>query len=143
MFRRNMAARAAEAVECRDDPWPEWQSVYLEAITENRRAVNSRILDSIPRPRAFFGLRRGGRIISTALCVASHGCGVIECVATRADCRRQGAALAVLRALETWASGHATEMLGLQVVSTNTPAVALYERLGFVGGATNRFWARG
>jgi ribosomal protein S18 acetylase RimI-like enzyme len=64
-------------------------------------------------------------------------------VATRADCRRQGAALAVLGALEAWAKAQGAHLLGLQVVSTNVAAVGLYQRLGFVGGATNRFWIEG
>jgi ribosomal protein S18 acetylase RimI-like enzyme len=92
------------------------------------------ILERIPAPRAFFGCRRDGRIVATALCVVNHGCGVIECVAARTDCRRQGAAQAALRALEAWANTHAADLLGLQVVSTNAPAVALYEHLGFLDG---------
>jgi GNAT superfamily N-acetyltransferase len=129
-------------VAMRDHAWPEWQQAYLAEITQNRRAVNGQILARVPQPRAFFGCVRDGRIVSTALCVVSFGCAVIECVATRADARRQGTALAVLQALEGWASTQAADLLGLQVVSTNAPAVGLYQRLGFVAGATNRFWVR-
>ena len=95
---------------------PAWQEVYLGAITENRRAVNTRILTTIPEPRAFFGCHRDGRLISTALSVIGFGCAVIECVATRADARRQGGAEATLHALEAWAATQA---------------------------ATNRFWVKG
>lgn len=34
----------------------EWLEVYLGAITQNRRAVNARILQRIPKPRAFLWL---------------------------------------------------------------------------------------
>ena len=133
---------ALPEVEWRDHPWPEWQEAYLAEITENRRSVNSEILRLVPPPRRFFGCRRGGRIVATALGVVGHGCVVIECVATRTDCRRQGAARAVLLALEAWAGRRTADLLGLQVVGTNNPAVALYESLDFRGGATNRFWTR-
>ena len=74
------------------------------------------------------------------MCVIGHGCAVVECVATRSDFRRQGAALEVMAALEAWAASQPVDLLALQVVSTNTPAVKLYERLGFVTAATNQFW---
>lgn len=120
----------------------EWRDVYLSAITENRRAVNTRILDTIPEPRRFFLCRRNGRAISTALSVIGFGCAVVECVATREDARRMGGAETVLRALESWAATQEADAIGLQVVATNAPAVGLYERLGFVAGARNRFWMR-
>ena len=114
--------------------------VYLGEITESRRAANAEILTRIPQPRAFFGCRRGGMIVSTALCVGGRGCAVIECVTTRTDARRQGSARAVLTALEHWASLQDIDRIGLQVVGGNVPAVTLYKRLGFVTGATNSFW---
>nr|WP_294547196.1 GNAT family N-acetyltransferase [uncultured Rhodopila sp.] len=140
MFGRPGPAAADPGVEIRDRAWDEWQEVYLREITEDRRAVNAEILQRIPQPSAFFGCRRDGRIVSTALCVAGYGCAVIECVTTRADARRQGSALAVLTAVSHWASVQDIDRIGLQVVADNAPAVALYQHIGFVTGATNSFW---
>jgi N-acetylglutamate synthase len=142
MFKRIGRAETTPDAEVRDEPWTEWRDVYLGEITENRRVVNTLILAQIPEPRAFFACRRGGKIVATALCVVGHGCAVIECVATRADARRQGLAVSVLTALEQWAVRPDVGWIGLQVVAENAPAVDLYRRLGFVTGATNRFWVK-
>jgi GNAT superfamily N-acetyltransferase len=119
---------------------PEWHEVYLGAITESRRIINAKILAAVPPPFAWFSCRRGGRTISTGLCVADGAFAVIECMATRAEARRQGGADAVLAGIEAWAAARGVRTLALQVVATNPPALALYRGFGFLPVATNRFW---
>jgi GNAT superfamily N-acetyltransferase len=138
MFRRNDPVRPPDDVDQQITPWRHWNEVYFGAITESRRGVNARILASIPAPRAFFGYHN----ISTALCAVSFDCAVVECVATRNEARRQGGARIILNALLAWAAQQQANLVGLQVVADNTPAVRLYESLGFFAGATNRFWVR-
>jgi N-acetylglutamate synthase len=138
MFRRNEPVAAQDGVEQCDRAWQDWETVYFGAITENRRAINARILANVTAPHAFFGYRGS----ATALCVIGHDCAVVECVATRADLRRRGAGRAVMTGLLAWASAQQADWVGLQVVADNTPAVGLYETLGFVAGATNRFWVK-
>jgi GNAT superfamily N-acetyltransferase len=133
---------SAPQVEISDKATPEWLEVYLGVITENRRVVNTKIIEGIPGARAFFAHRHDGRIISTALSVVLGDCAVIECVATRADARGRGGAAGVLYALEAWAHRQRVRFLGLQVSEGNRPALALYERLGFTRVDRNRFWAR-
>jgi N-acetylglutamate synthase len=143
MFKVPVSATAEDrGVTLADRPDGEWMGVYLDAITESRRAVNMLILGSIPSPRVFFTFRSEGHAISTALCVAGFGCAVIECVATRAEARRQGGAERVVRAAEDWAARQDIGLIGLQVVETNHPAVRLYRRMGFLSGATNMFWVQ-
>ncbi len=133
---------APGSVETSEHAGPEWLATYLGEITPNRRAANSRIIEQIPAPHAFFGCREGSGVIATALCVVGFGCAVVECVATRADARRRGAARAVLAQLEMWASMQGVDWIGLQVAAHNTPAIRLYEALGFSAGAINKFWVR-
>lgn len=129
-------------VDASAEPSPAWLSIYMEAITESRRAVNREILHRVPGPRMFFTARQGGRAISTALGVVHGGHAVAECVATRADARGQRGAEAAMRALMVWAGSLGAHTAGLQVVDTNAPARRLYARLGFVPVCTNQFWAR-
>ena len=127
-------------VEVAAIPNAEWQEVYLGAISESRRTVNAKILDAVPQPCGFFACRRAGQVISTGLCVADGDFAVVECMATRAEARRQGGAEAVLHSLEAWAAERGVKTLALQAVAVNTAAIPLYSRFGFAPVATNRFW---
>jgi GNAT superfamily N-acetyltransferase len=129
-------------VEVAAVPSAEWREVYLGAISESRRRINAQILNAVPRPCAYFSCRRDGQVVSTGLCVIDGDFGVVECMATRAEARRQGGADAVLRSLEAWAAKQGARTLALQVVAINAPAVALYTRFGFASVATNDFWMK-
>jgi ribosomal protein S18 acetylase RimI-like enzyme len=71
-----------------------------------------------------------------------HRLAIIECMATRADGRRQGAARSVLRAMETWALRHGARTIFLQAVADNTPAIRLYEGYGFETIEKHRYWTK-
>ena len=136
------AANPSDEVEVAATANAEWLEVYLGAISESRRSVNARILDTVPQPCSYFSCRRAGQVISSGLCVADGDFAVIECMATRAEARRQGGADAVLRSLEAWAAERGVKTLALQAVAANAAAIALYTRIGFASVATNRFWEK-
>lgn len=123
-------------------PNADWLDIYLGAITEDRRIINAEILKSIPPPCAFFACMRDARAVSTGLGVADGRFAAIECMATRADARRQGGAQAVLASIEAWAAGQGVHTLALEAVAANTPAIDLYRGFGFTPVATNRFWVK-
>jgi GNAT superfamily N-acetyltransferase len=108
-----------------------WMEVYLSNITESRRAAAPDILVRVPPERMFLACLREGRTLATALGVRTGAIVIAECVGTRADVRRSGAARAVMLGLEAWALSEGATTLALQVVAENTPAQALYRRLGY------------
>ena len=89
------------------------------------------ILAGVPAPRAFLLLRDKGEPVATALCVVAEGVAIAECVSTRADRRRIGAASRVMRALEAWGARHGACIAALQAVAANAPARALYAKLAY------------
>jgi N-acetylglutamate synthase len=129
-----------DAVTVSADPPEHWFAVYLSTLTPDRRATARFMVEAVPRPRAFFLVRREGVAVACALGVAEGPYCGIECVATLADARRTGAARALMQALEAWAAAQGAATLWLQVMETNAPARALYDALGFatVGGYTYR-----
>lgn len=114
-----------------DKPDEGWMDVYLSNITPDRRPPAPAILASVPAPRAFLSVRRGGRTFSTALAVLNGDVVVAECIGTRSDERRGGAGLAVMLALESWGAEQGAKICGLQAVTANVAAQGLYGRLGY------------
>ena len=127
-------------VEESGDPSAGWMDVYLANITPERRPPAPRILAGVPRPRAFFAGLRDGMVVSTALGVAHGPVVVAECVGTREDVRRSGAASSVMLALEAWGAAQGATISGLQAVVANAPAQKLYARLGYI--EVNRYHYR-
>jgi GNAT superfamily N-acetyltransferase len=112
------------------EPVADWLDVYTSAITPDRRRTAPRILAGVPGPRAFLLAGIGGRPVATALCVIAGEVAIAECVATRAEARRQGAGARVMRAAETWAAAQGARILALGMTQANIAGRALYEGLG-------------
>lgn len=114
-----------------EQPDEGWMEVYLANVAPDRHAAAPGILASVPSPRAFLSIKAGGQVISTALAFV-HGTVVIaECIGTRADARRTGAASKVMAALEAWGWQQGARIAALQAVTENHPAQRLYAALGY------------
>jgi GNAT superfamily N-acetyltransferase len=132
LARRIGPAPLPTGVEIRDQPDEGWMEVYLSNITPDRRPPAPRILAAVPGPRAFLSFHSDGRVVSTALAVVTGTTVIAECVGTRAEVRRNGAARAVMVGVESWAAEQGATISALQAVTTNVPAQGLYAALGYV-----------
>lgn len=128
-------------VELSEAPTPGWMEVYLSNISPDRRPPAPGILDCVPRPRMFFGVNDGSRIVSTALGVIHGDVVIAECVGTWAAARGKGWASRTMHALETWGAANGARVVALHAVTANAPAQALYAALGYrkVGSSHYRF----
>ena len=126
-------------VVLRESPSQGWLSVYLANVTADRRPFATAILARVPEPCVFAEAVREGNVIATALGVFHENTVIAECVGTANSARRQGAAAAVMRALEAWGGELGAHTIGLQAVTTNAPAQGLYAALGYVPAGTYHY----
>jgi ribosomal protein S18 acetylase RimI-like enzyme len=71
------------------------------------------------------------RVAAIARAVVDSGWLGITALEVTPEFRRRGVATHVLRSLATWGAQNAARQCYLQVLESNTGALALYERLGF------------
>jgi ribosomal protein S18 acetylase RimI-like enzyme len=125
------SARAPAEVGLSADPTPDWLAVYLAGLSPNRREVAPAILAGLPARRSYFLCRRAAAVVGSGLSIADGTLASVQCMATLGSARRQGCARAVLSAIEAWAASQGCTHLYLQAETANTPAIALYESVGF------------
>ena len=115
-----------------DDP-EEWLACYAEAsgAAVSRQDVHLRMLREIKGRCAFAVERREGRAACVALAVLVEGRLGLFDVATSTQSRRQGLASGLCGKLLAWGLECGAHSAYLQVVAANTPAVRLYEGMGF------------
>ena len=64
--------------------------------------------------------------------------GYLTNIAARPEYRRQGIAADILQVFENFARGNHLAFLTLEVRASNTAAIALYEKMGYVRAGTRR-----
>ncbi|MFN9073976.1 MAG: GNAT family N-acetyltransferase [Hyphomonadaceae bacterium] len=90
------------------------------------------ILGRIPCLSAFGIIRQNGTLAAAGLCTFAGDSAGIAAMRTQADCRNQGLARSVLRAIMGQAYQSGYRQFWLQVETNNAPARHLYESEGFV-----------
>ncbi len=111
-----------------DQAW--WEASGGPPLDEHGRHV----LTS-PRQVTFARVEQDGVIVARGRGVLNEGSDVrlgLSALWTRPEHRRRGLGAAVTRALLEWAAEAGASSAYLQVQATNAPALAAYERLGFV-----------
>ncbi|TXH90206.1 MAG: GNAT family N-acetyltransferase [Rhodoferax sp.] len=91
------------------------------------------MLQSITAPCCWAYSQQAGQSASTAcaLGVLAQGQLGLFDIATRADLRRQGLAAALVQRVLGWGARQGAQRAYLQVLGSNAPALALYQKLGF------------
>ncbi|MFN8446183.1 MAG: GNAT family N-acetyltransferase [Caldilineaceae bacterium] len=120
-------------VEVSEEFDEDWFALYCQAeqVSFQTSSVRGAILQRIRPPVAFVSLCIEGVLAAIALGVVEKEWLGIFNVETHHDFRRRGAATALARTLALWAQTQNASHAYLQVVANNSPAIALYEKLGF------------
>ncbi|MGA2496462.1 MAG: GNAT family N-acetyltransferase [Tepidisphaeraceae bacterium] len=119
-----------------------WGDAYaqMNSVRPALRPAMDAILRSIVPERRFAILPADGQPASAGLAVAERGWVGLFDIVTRTDRRRNGFATGVINTLLAWAKEQGAMKAYLQVVTTNSAALPLYARMGFV--EAYRYWYR-
>lgn len=90
-----------------------------------------RILERIPTGLTFFGLHEKETLVACGLSVTDGGLVGLFGIVTDPNYRRRGHAARLVRGMLAQGVQDGASTAYLQVVMSNTPAIALYESLGF------------
>jgi N-acetylglutamate synthase len=108
-----------------------WQSDSRRPLDTEEGAIHLQTLLVPPTPSSFVLLRDERESVAVGQIVFGRGWGGLQCVATMSGHRRRGAAGAVLYQLALGANDIDVSRLYLVVLADNSPAISLYDRLGF------------
>jgi N-acetylglutamate synthase len=103
----------------------------LQGQSQEERAAYARIVNLVTLPAIFASLRHEGKIVSAAFVVLQDSLAVLESVVTDRGQRGKGLARRMLTAALAAAKARGAFSACLQVQADNTPAIALYAKLGF------------
>lgn len=115
----------------RDTVWSHGYSTF-NGVPPERQRLHDRILDAIV-PDAGFATAAddAGRPVAFGLGVAERSHVGLFDIVSDPSVRRAGHGRRVVEGLMAWGGARGAAFAYLQVVTTNAPAIALYERLGF------------
>ena len=123
------------AVRLLPQPTSAWLAAmaYLQSYSKSEAALYRRIVRAVTIPAAFAILRDGEADAPAALAFGAIHRDVVcyQSVVTDPSRRRRGLARRVMATLAAWAGEHGARAACLEVEAANSPALALYDRLGF------------
>lgn len=126
----------------RDESLEDWiRTAYaLSKPEEKHQATFRKILEWIRPPRIFASVESGGRIAACGLGMIRRGYLCLYDILVDEHLRRQGFGRKIMEGLLQWGRGQGARHACLQVMEDNSPALALYARLGFQ--QVYRYWYR-
>jgi ribosomal protein S18 acetylase RimI-like enzyme len=114
-------------------PSRQWLSAHqrFSGSSQAQTQLRLRQFELIALPCAFAAVKDRGKIVSLAYGVVHERIMSVQSVATDPARRQQGYSRATLLGLFAWGVAQGARGACLQVLANNTPALALYRRLGF------------
>jgi len=105
--------------------------VQLSDSALEQHGAHLEILERIDDQKLFAVLEKAGKAVACGLGVIGRGqLGIFDLVCAK-SCRRQGYGAELVSGIHSWALNKGVQTSYLQVLATNTAAVALYQKLGF------------
>ncbi len=121
------------AIEINAELDPKWEEVFsrIHLLENNQRKIHQRMLLSIIPTKAFVSIRKRGQIIGCGLGVLQGTyLGIFDIVIDHEQ-RGQGYGEALMRGLMAWGKSGGAHSAYLQVMLDNSPALSLYQKLGY------------
>lgn len=122
--------------ETTDEVTDDWFDGYWAVESWRAQAVEDaatyrRVLLKPSLPTSFVAARDRASVVAVGQVVVEHYWAGVQCMATRATHRRQGAASAVLHRLAVGAAARQADRMYLAVMADNAPALDFYRRASF------------
>ena len=109
-----------------------------------QRPAIAEIVSSIkPTLGLFINEEVEGSALATVICVQDNDLAGILSLDVARSHRQKGLGTQILASALRWARISGAKSAWLQVVSTNAPAIALYEKFGFSEAYSYRYWRKG
>lgn len=133
---------SADSVIIQEGLSDEWLRAYcdMNGVEPHVPEVMPTILRGVAPPSGYGSIIRDGRVVAVGLAVADGPYTGLFDIVVDAALRGQGMGYQLVQGLMAWGEAHGSRYAYLQVVSTNYPALRLYQKLGFQDGY--RYWYR-
>jgi hypothetical protein len=120
----------------RELPLEQWMGVYSQVSGSlvEKQPAHTQILRNILAPHLTAALEIEGQWVACGLGVLERGWLGLFDIVTHASFRRRGLATELVTGMLAWAQAQGAENSYLQVMENNTPALALYAKMGYVDG---------
>lgn len=115
------------------EPLDAWIEAYSSVcdLSDAKRRLHAGIVERIPLPICTMVAREDGVPVACGLGVLQGDYVGLFDIHTAQSMRRMGLGTRVVRGILGWARGRGASKAYLQVVRDNSPAIALYDKLGF------------
>ena len=132
----------SENLTIREKPDEEWLANYclFNGVSDARRALMERMLAAVIPTTAYAMLRNGGEPVALGLAVRERDLVGLFDITTAPDMRGRGFGTQLIGALLEWGAQEGARHAYLQVMLSNSPALALYDKFGFA--EVYRYWYR-